>query len=134
MSQFLESGEYGLSKDTDVVVWQHYRSYHKQPQLREVHEFVIVNSGLHDEFDKFKQEEIVPGYSLLEKVDLLDLYLQHNSYLTIPTVRRYGRVYLQFSLLDVDNLCQWLYKLREKFDLEGREAFHNPLSEGMECG
>ena len=53
MKPYLDSGEYGLSKDVDVALWIEARAFRNEPPLQEVFDFVIVNKHLHSEFDLF---------------------------------------------------------------------------------
>ena len=53
---FEEKGEYYvLNIDTDVAVWLDSRAFHKKSPLRKACGFVIVNSKVHDDFDRFKK-------------------------------------------------------------------------------
>ena len=122
--------EHGLNIDTDVAVWLHYRAYSKQPDLQKVQGFVIVTEALHNEFDDFKKKELQPKYSFLEKCDLLDLYLQNNPHLNIQSISRYSRTYYMFGAVDIDDLCQWVYRLRDKFASKGKETFQSAVTEG----
>ena len=69
MSYLFESvGDYryALSKDVDsVALWLDCRAFNKKEPLRDVLDFVIVNTRLHDDFDEFKRNEIQSGYSYL---------------------------------------------------------------------
>lgn len=54
-----------MSKDVDVSLWLESRAFQNKLPLSEVSDFVLVNSTLHAEFDKFKKEETDPDYSVL---------------------------------------------------------------------
>ena len=71
VQQYLQSGEYGLSIDTDVSLWLESREFNNKPPLRTVYDFVIVNSSLHSEFDEFKSEMTHREYSILPTNTLL---------------------------------------------------------------
>ena len=59
MSYLFESvGDYAISKDVDVALWLDCRAFNKKEPLRDVLDFVIVNTRLHDDFDEFKKNEI----------------------------------------------------------------------------
>ena len=47
MTPYLDSGEYGLSKDVDGVLWIEARAFRNEPSLQEVFDFVILNRYLH---------------------------------------------------------------------------------------
>ena len=67
-------GDYGLNIDTDVALWLDSRDFHKKHYLYCALGFVIVNSQVQDDFDKFKKAEALKYYSLLESLELLDLW------------------------------------------------------------
>ena len=50
-----DSDKYCLSKDLDVALWLDYRAFHKEPLITDIHDFVVINSQLHDQFDLFKK-------------------------------------------------------------------------------
>ena len=72
LSENLEAGEHGLSVDTDVALWIELRKYNKRPDLRQVMDFVIVNSEQHSEFDDFKRAMTDRNCVLLSSNALLD--------------------------------------------------------------
>ena len=111
-------GEYGLSKDVDVAMWLQYREFHNQSPLREVCNFVIVNELLHQQFDAFKKREIFPPYTIyLETNELLALWRP------LPLIHRFGQKYVTLNSSDVDELCEWVLGMREKFYQEGTKIF-----------
>ena len=56
--------EYCLSKDLDVALWLDYRAFHKEPLFTDIHDFVVINGQLHDQFDVFKKAKVKESYSL----------------------------------------------------------------------
>ena len=75
LRQYFElEGKYGPNIDVDVVLWLDSRAFQKKSSLRDAYGFVILNSELHDEFDKFKKQETLPEY--IEYVELLEFWLK----------------------------------------------------------
>ena len=111
-----EDGDYALSKDIDVALWQDYRAHCNMEPVKDAVDFVIVNNMLHDEF---KRAEI-SIYSYLRINELLKFYLGCNCHLRVYVVKKYGHEYLRLS---VDELIQWIRKLREIFPTEGQKLF-----------
>ena len=110
---FEEDSDHALSKDVDVALWQDYRAHcHMQP-VRDALDFVIVDNKLHDEFDEFKRAEIESIYSYLRLNELLKLYLRCHPHLSGYVVKKYGNTYLRLLSERVDDLCRWIYQLRE---------------------
>ena len=111
-------GEYGLSKDVDVAMWLHFRDYHHKHPLKEVGNFVIVDELLHQDFDAFKRKKISPPYTnYLESNELLSFWR------ALPTVRKFGHNYITLTSGEVDELCEWLLNMRERFEVEGVGIF-----------
>ena len=108
---FREEDDHALSKDVDVVLWQSYRAYQKQPPVTDAIDFVIVNNQLHSQFDEFKKTEIEPDISYLEMNHLLQHYCHIKPHLRAFLVTRYGKAYLKLTSSLVDELCSWIYKM-----------------------
>ena len=91
LRQFLDPGEYGLSKDVDVAQWIEYRNYNKinEAPLREVFDFVVVNTSLHAEFDEFKRKETHHHYSILLANELLAYWNTYKRNPPLPVLRVY---------------------------------------------
>ena len=90
--------------------------------VKDAVDFVIMNNMLldeFDEFDEFKRAEI-SIYSYLRINELLKFYLGCNCHLRVYVVKKYGHEYLRLS---VDELIQWIRKLREIFPTEGQKLF-----------
>ena len=119
----LKPGEYGLSKDLDVALWLDCRTFHHEPPLPDIHDFVVINSQLHNEFDLFKKTNIRASYSLIPLCDLLTFYC--GSKCRVGTkVLRYGKVYLELHNSEVDELIMWVDEMREKyFGFDGEKVF-----------
>ena len=111
-----QENEYGLNINSDVELWLDSRAYQKRPSLQEACGFVIMNSELHDEFDQFKMKEAYPDYSLLQHIELLDFWLRSKK-LLLPTVSKFGKQYVRLHHTEVDSLCRWVLKMREKSDI-----------------
>ena len=117
-----EDGDYALSKNIDVALWQDYRAHCNMEPVKDAVDFVIVNNMLHDEFDEFKRAEIFI-YSCLRINELLKFYLGCNCHLPVYVVKKYGHEYLRLLSESVDELIQWIRKLRETFSTEGQKLF-----------
>ena len=115
MRQFLDPGEYGLSKDVDVAQWFEYRNYNKinEAPLREVFDFVVVNTSLHAEFDEFKRKETHHHYSILLVNELFAYWNTYKRSPPLPVLRVYGKPHLQLHYTEVDDLCEWVIHQRK---------------------
>ena len=87
--------------------------------VKDAVDFVIVNNMLHDEF---KRAEI-SIYSYLRMNELLKFYLRCNCHLRVYVVKKHGHEYLRLLSESVDELIQWIRKLRETFPTEGQKLF-----------
>ena len=97
------------------------RTHRNMQPVRDALDFVIVNNKLHDEF---KRAEIKSVYSYLRLNELLKLYLRCHPHLSGCVVKKYGHTYLRLLSERVDDLCQWIYQLRETFHTEqGQNVF-----------
>ena len=61
--------------------------------------------------------------------EILQLYLQHRPHLVASVITRYEQTYLQLSSTQVDELCKWVYKLRDQFVAKGAEVFKAEVEE-----
>ena len=61
--------------------------------------------------------------------EILQLYLQHRPHLVASVIARYEQTYLQLSSTQVDELCKWVYKLRDQFVAKGAEVFKAEVEE-----
>ena len=62
-------------------------------------------------------------YSYLRLNKLLKFYLRCYLHLSGNLVKKYGHTYLRLLSDGVDDLCRWIYKLRETFDKQGQNVF-----------
>ena len=113
LTQFIKPGEYGLSKDVDVSLWVESRIFRSKPPIQEVFDFVIVDAKLHAEFDKFKEEETDPDYSLLSVNELLHYWNMNERLTPAEVIIMYGKPHLKLHYTDMDELCQWVYNQRK---------------------
>ena len=115
---FKEEGDFALSKDVDVAMWQDYRAFSGLDPVTDAVDFVVINSRLHVELDEFKKE-IPQNMSYLKINKLLQLYVQPHH--TIVT--KYGHTYLLLSSDQIDELCRWLYQMRAEFEVKQHTVF-----------
>ena len=92
-------------------------------------DFIVINNQQHDEFDEFKKTEIMSYISYLKMNEILQLYLQHRPHLVASVITRYEQTYLQLLSTQVDELCKWVYKLRDQFVAKGAEVFKAEVEE-----
>ena len=113
---------YALSKDVDVGLWSDFRCYNGDPPLTFVNEdFVVMNGELHQQFDKFKANEIVPFHSFLPLNELLEYYCRSEceGLLKSSMVCKYEKVYLCLSSAEVDCVVDWVLRMRDQYKTEG---------------
>lgn len=120
---FEDISDHALSKDVDVSIWQDFRAHHNMKPLKDSGDFVIVNNLMHDEFDKFKKEEIQRQYSYLRLNHLLEFYLHINDHLKDSVVMLYNNAYLKVRGDTVDDICKWIYNMRKSFQQIGLKVF-----------
>ncbi len=85
------------------------------PEVEEYYNsFVIVDNNLHNEFDKFKRENVPLGTSILGLNDLLKYYVSLNPQLQVHLRYMYGKIYIHLPCDLVDDLCQWIYCRRDE--------------------
>ena len=66
-------------------------------------------------------EDTHPDYSLLQRIELLDFWLKSKK-LLLPTVSEFGKQYVRLHYTEVDSLCRWVLKMRQKSDVIGKAA------------
>ena len=110
---FLDPGEYGLSKDVDVAQWIEYRNYNNEAPLREVFDFVVVNTSLHAEFDEFKRKETHREFSILPVNELLTYWNTYKRSPPLLVLTLYGTPHLRLHYTEVDDLCEWVIHQRK---------------------
>ena len=122
---YQDENDYALSKDTHVALWQAYRAYTHQLEVVEAFDFMIVNSLLHNQFDDFKKSENIDlGNSYLEMNSLLHFYIRQHPQLGTSLTEKYNKTYVMFSCDQVDELCQWIYTMREQHNSELSKVSH----------
>ena len=120
--------EYCLNKDLDVALWLDYRAFLKEPLLTDVHDFVVINSQLHDQFDLFKKKHVKMSHSLVPMSEILIYYSasQCPHLLSSKVVKKYGKVYLELHDSEVDKLVYWVDEMRERYyGMDGERIFEN---------
>ena len=121
----LEPGEHGLSLDTDVLLWIESRAFDKKPPLREVFDFVIVSSSQHSEFEEFRRRYTHRDYSVLPTYPLLEYWNNVERTQPLPTLMLYGKQHLKVHYTEMDQLCEWVLKTREKLVMHIKPIFIN---------
>lgn len=81
--------------------------------LRQVFDFIIVNSSQHSEFDAFKRQYTHPDYSFLPTNPLLKYWSNVERAKPLPTVLMFGKQYFKLHYTDMDHLCEWVLKTRD---------------------
>ena len=96
--------EYCLSKYLDVALWLDYREFHKEPLLTDIHDFIVINSQLHDQFDLFKKAEVKRSHSFVPVTELLIFCCasQCPRILSYKVVK-YEKMYLELHYCEIDN-------------------------------
>ena len=83
---------------------------------REACGFVIINSQLHDEFDRFKSK-LDSENSYLEFVELLQFWCNSQKPQAFPLIaHKYGKQYIVLQATEVDNLVAWVEDTRDLFE------------------
>lgn len=121
--------DYALSKDVDVALWMDSMQFNGELPLVDAQDFVIVNSQLHDDFDRFKKE-IKPLHSFLAFIELLEYYCLSEMQ-EYSTVMKYGKEYLEVNAKQIDALVQWVYETRKKYKEECGGIFQTPIIEKL---
>ena len=122
--------QHGLSINPDVLLWLDFQTFHNNPPLQVVGDFVLVTNELHDEFDKFKMNETQLGISLLPRVKLLEFWVNHTG-LLLPTVTKYGKTYFPLNCSQLDDLCSWVRETRERVDSDGQRVFEETCTSAL---
>ena len=107
----------------DVQLWLVSRAFHGKPPVREMRYFVVVNSTLHDEFDKFKASTIRKSYSFIEFNELLRFYSLSESNLLSSPAKKFEKMYLEIQGSQVDELVEWVLEMRKKYSDQGESVF-----------
>lgn len=122
-----EPGGYGLSKDIDVALWLDYRTFQNEPPLPDRHNFVIINSQLHKQFHAFKRDNVRASYSNIPLCSLLVFYCSSKCPHHLSSmVEKYGKVYLELHMSEVDVFVMWVNDMRERYyGVDGERIFEN---------
>lgn len=91
-----------------------YRKYNKQPELKKVMNFVIVNSEQHSEFDQFKRTMTDQDYILLSTNALLNYWNKFERNIPQSTITVYGQTHHKLHYSEMDQLIEWVTQEREK--------------------
>ena len=110
----VSDGEYGLSKDLDVVLWNAHRQFHEKSPLKNVTDFVIVDAVLHKEFDSFKASTVQQGSSFVPINELLSLYCSQSS-LKFSIIQMFGYSYVHLTSAQIDLLIDWILEIRNEY-------------------
>ena len=110
-----------------MSLWLDFRNFNGETPLTVVADFVIINSGLHDQFDEFKKKEVRPRHSFLPLTDLLTFYCSSEcADLLKSTTVKYGRPYLELHTEQINTLVEWVYRMRMKYE-KGENVFRTPV-------
>ena len=113
----MKAGEYAISKDLNVALWEEFMKNSKKKTLQEIYggDFVIINEELHGQFDEFKKN-IVPANhtcSTVPVVELLEYYwCKVKCAVCMNTVHLYGKLYVKMTAAELDDFCKWIYDTR----------------------
>ena len=116
-----------MSKDLDVALWLDYRAFHKEPLLTDVHDFIVINSQIHDQFDLFQKATVKKSYSFVPVCELLLFYcVSQCPDLLDSKVEKYGKQYLELHYSEVDKLVFWIDEMRDRYyGMDGENIFNN---------
>ncbi len=109
-----------------MSLWQQYREFNCKPAIIDVNDFIIVNSNLHEEFDRFKkEEEVKPSHSFVLLNELLLFYSlpQVSTLYDLPKVYKFGKCYLELHMSRVDEFISWIIQMRQRYNVEGEDIF-----------
>ena len=75
-TDLLKEGEYALSKDTTVALWQEYRSFYGDDPLQEIlgGDFVVINEDLLEKIKRKVYSFVDRGFTVAEAVELLQIW------------------------------------------------------------
>jgi hypothetical protein len=120
-SIIVSENERHVSKDADVALWLDYREYTHQPKLQIAFDFAIMSLEQMSEFDAFKRSECESAYSYVEKIELLELFIQERpaAVSTVVTVTKFGHTYLRLHWSEMDQLVEWVEAKREQLNMNG---------------
>ena len=108
-----------------------YRHFNGDSPLQDAtQDFVVVNNQLHDEFDRFKINELTPHCSYLPMTELLEYSClsEHTDFLKTA---KYGKVYLRLQSEQIDILVEWAYGMRTRYKTEHQSIFEARIIEVM---
>ena len=99
--------------------------FDKKTPLREVFDFVIVSSSQHSEFEEFSRRFTHRDYSVLPTNLLLEYWNNVERTQPLPTLMLYGKQHLKVHYTEMDQLCEWVLKTREKLVMHAKPIFIN---------
>ena len=110
-----------------MALWLDFRAFQNEPPLPERHDFVIINCQLHDQFDAFKRDNIRASKSNIPVCSLLMFYCNSKCPHHLSSMaEKYGKVYLELYMSEVDELIMWVNDMREKYyGVDGERIFEN---------
>ena len=80
-------------------------------------DFVIVNEGLNDEFDRFKRKLISyldDALRMVRSIDLLNFWIRESN-VSVQSLQVLENTYYLMSPLNLDDYCQWVLDARKFF-------------------
>ena len=116
-----------MSIDTNVTLWLDCRSFCNYSPLKKVDGFVIITSEIHKEFDAYMNAiKELKGLNFLPAIELLQLWHASNK-IPLSTVSNYGKCYIPLNSSQLDEVVEWMLKMRKKFLSQGQEIFKEYL-------
>ena len=112
----MKAGEYAISKDLNVALWEEFMNNSKKKTLQEIYggDFVIINEELHSQFDEFKKNMVPANHSMVPVMELLEYYwCKVKCAVCMNTVHLYGKLYVKMTAAELDDFCKWIYDTRE---------------------
>ena len=97
-----------------MALWMESRKFNNRPDLRQVMDFVVVNKQQHSEFDEFKRTMTECNYTILSTNAILDYWNEFERNTSQSTIMVYGKRHHKLHYTEMDQLCEWVLKLREK--------------------
>ena len=91
------------------------RQFENKPPLRQVLDFVIVDNALHEQFEEFRSTKLPDrDYCILETNNLLEFWNECERATSQPPIILYGKKHYKLHYKEMDKLCEWVMKEREK--------------------
>ena len=69
----MKAGEYAISKDLNVALWEEFMNNSKKKTLQEIYggDFILINEELHSQFDEFKKNVVPANQSMDGVIEVL---------------------------------------------------------------